>query len=116
MTNLRSQILNADDIKEEIVEVEEWGCKILVKGLTGKARSEILNEAISQDGSFDFTKVYPDLVIGTSYDPETEERIFQKEDRDMLNEKSGAALEKIAEIAVKLSGLKEAAQEKAVKN
>lgn len=113
---LREQILNAKDIKEKEIPVEEWGVKILVKGLTGKQRSMVLNEAMDKKGNLDFTKVYPDLVIATSYDPETKEPIFEKADRDLLNEKSGAALEKVAEVAVELSGLRAEAKEKAAKN
>lgn len=116
MPNLRNKILESDDIKEEEVIVDEWDCKIKVKGLTGKSRSEILNEAIDSQGNFDFTKIYPDLVIATAHNPETDEKIFQREDRDTINKKSGAALEKIAEVAVRLSGLQEAAQEEARKN
>lgn len=116
MTDLRNDILTKDDIKEEIVEVEEWNCKILVKGLTAKARSEILNNALTKNNSFDFSKVYPDLVINCSYDPKTGDKIFNKTDRDALNQKSGSALEKIAGVAVKLSGLGQGQLSQAVKN
>lgn len=116
MTDLRQQILDTDDIKEEEVGVEEWNCKILVRGLTGKDRSEILTSALTRDGRLDFSKVYPDLVIATSFDPETGEKIFSKTDREVLNEKSGSALEKIAGKAVKLSGLGAEGVNLAVKN
>lgn len=116
LTKMRDKILNSNDIKEEKVDVPEWGVEVLVKGLSGKNRSEILNNAMTSQGSFDFTKVYPDLVIASSYDPDTKEPIFEKEDRDSLNEKSGAALERIASVVVRLSGLKAAAVDDAVKN
>lgn len=114
--NLRDKIFQAKDIKEELVYVEEWDVKVLVRGLNGKSRSEVLNSALTKQGTFDFVKVYPDLVIATSYDPETNEKIFTKEDRDLINEKSGSALEKIASVAVRLSGLNQKAIEDGIKN
>lgn len=116
MADLRNQILNTDDIKEEVVEVEEWDCKVLVRGLSGKDRSEILNNALTNNNRFDFSKVYPDLVIATAFDPETKEKIFKKTDRDAINNKSGSALEKIAGVAVRLSGLGQQGVNMAVKN
>lgn len=116
MTDLRNEILSKDDIKEKKIKVEEWDCEILVKGLTGKERSEVLNNALTKNNTFDFSRAYADLVIATAHDPETGKKIFNKTDRDALNNKSGSALEKIAGVAVDLSGLGKGQLSKVVKN
>lgn len=114
--NLREKILNTDDIKTELVTIEEWGVELEIKALTGKKRAEIMTSAMNEQGKMDFEKLYPDLIITSTYDPETKELVFEKTDRDMLNQKSGGALEKIAQIAIKLSGLNPDSVEKAQKN
>lgn len=103
--NLREKIKNANDIQEEIVDVPEWDVKILVRSLTGKERAELLNVCMTPGGQVDFKKLYPMLLIATCYDPETKEKIFEPADKDWLNMKSGAVIEKIASVATKLSGL-----------
>lgn len=116
--NLREQILNAKDIESETITIKQWkNAKIEVRGLNGQDRSKLLNDAIDQQsGKMNFEKLYPTLVIYTSYDPDSGERIFSEADRDFLNQKSGAALEQIANLALKLSGLQEGATNKAIKN
>lgn len=103
--NLRSQILNSNDIKSEMVTIEEWGVTVEVKSLTSKKRANVLSESMDGKGRMDFEKLYPDLVIASTYDPETHDAVFQMADRDLLNEKSGGALEKIAQVVLRLSGL-----------
>lgn len=103
--NLREKILNAKDIKEELVKIEEWDVEVIVKSMTGLERANFLKNSAGKDGSFDFEKLYPQLVIATTFDPETGEKLFSKEDRDILNSKSAGAIEKIAKIALKMSGL-----------
>lgn len=103
--NLREKILNAKDIRTEIVKIEEWDVEVEVKSLTGKMRAKIIGSAMDDKGKMDFEKLYPDLVIYSAYDPATHEPIFQPTDRNILNEKNGGALEKIAQVTLRLSGL-----------
>lgn len=116
MENLRDKILNAKDIKTELVVIEEWDTTVEVKSLTAKKRARIIGEAMDGKGKMDFEKLYPDLVISSTYDPETHEPVFQMADRDALNEKSGGALEKIAQVVLKLSGLDKESVQIAEKN
>lgn len=117
MANLREKILTAQDIKKELVTVEEWGVQVEVRGLKGSERARLMQDSVdAKTGSVDFVKLYPDLVIASTYDPETGEKVFEPTDRDALNEKSGAALEKIAQVAMRLSGLTQADLDGARKN
>lgn len=106
-SELRKRALEADDIEAEVVDVPQWGIKLEVRGLTSKERAKLLRTSTKPDGSIDFDKWFPDLVIATAYDPETGEQVFEQADRDALNGKSGAAIQNLVEVASRLSGLGE---------
>lgn len=114
--NLRDKILNANDIKSEKVTVEEWGVEVEVRGMTGEARAEIMEQAVDKEGNMNFKKLFPTIIIASTYDPETGAKVFEPADLDMLNSKSGGALDKVSKVAMKLSGLDEEAVKKAEKN
>ncbi len=114
--SLRDKILAIKDIQEELVEIPEWNCKVLVRGLTGRQRAIFLQNSIDPKGKLDMQKAYPDLVILSARDPETGEPIFGAGDADAVIEKSGAALERIAQATMRLSGLGPDTVEKAGKN
>ena len=102
---LRDTILRVQDIQTEIVEVPQWDVKIEVRGMTGKARANFLRSVTGRDNQTDMEKFYPQLIIATAHDPESGEPVFELADRDALNAKSGAALEVLAQAAMRLSGL-----------
>lgn len=104
MPGLAELILQAQDIQEEIVEVPEWNVKVLVRGMTGAERARYL-ESVMEGTKFNIAKGYADLVLLCARDPETKEPIFQPSHRDALLQKSASALERIAKVALKLSGL-----------
>ena len=112
MGDLRAQILTADDIASEIVDVPGWGVKVMVKALTGAQRARLM-QAATRGGAIQFNKIYPDLVIASAHDPETGLPIFEATDRDALLSKSGAMLDVIATKALEVSGMTEAAQAEA---
>ena len=104
-SELRKSIFEVDDIPTQVVEVPEWGVEILVKGMNGKGRANFLKRSTDADGNVSYENFYPELVIATAFDPESGEQIFDSADRDTLNTKSGVALNRIAEVAQRLSGL-----------
>ncbi len=114
--NLREKILNANDIQEEIVEVPEWGVKVLVRGLTGEARAKILSGATDLSGKIDYKKMYASLLIYSVFDPDTKEPVFEETDRDALLKKSATAIDRIVNVAMKLSGLGKEAEAQLEKN
>ncbi len=103
--SIRDQIIAANDIKTELVEIPEWNVTILVKSMTGAERGQMLKAVTTKDGQVDIGKAVSDVLIFTAHDPETEERIFTLADRDLLNEKSGSAIQRAAEVGMRLSGL-----------
>lgn len=103
--SMRNAILAVDDIPTEMVEVPEWGVTLLLKGMNGKQRAAFLKSATDAQGNVSFDRFYAELVIASAYDPESGEQVFEAADRDALNEKSGRALERLASVATRLSGI-----------
>jgi len=102
--SIRDQILTAQDIPSEIVDVPEWGVKVEVRGMTGAERTRIMDKAVGQTGDVNLQFVYPEIVIATSFDPESGEQIFSPSDRDALLAKSANALDRLASVGMRLSG------------
>src|SRR5690606_8056060 len=110
--SLRERILSAQDIQSERVHVPEWDVEVEVRSMTGQQRAAVLKGA-TVDGEIDLEKLYPILLIETTYDPESGERIFNPADRDALNAKNSGALERIAKVAMRLSGIEPGAEDAA---
>jgi hypothetical protein len=107
MTDLRSTILNSEDIDRKVIEVRQWGVKVEVRGMNGHQRANFVQTYADNDGKLDFGSLYPELILLGVYDPDTGERVFAEEDRDIVMDKSGAALETVATLVMQLSGLGE---------
>lgn len=114
--SLKDKILSANDTVSETVEVEEWGVTVEVRTMSGASRAVLLKSAMDDQGELDLGKIYPDIVIGCTFDPETGERVFDTSDRDALMEKSAGALDKVATVAMKLSGFSAKAADEAGKD
>lgn len=112
---LRERILEAKDIKEELLYIPEWDASVLVKGLSGKQRARLL-ATTTAGGKPDIEKIYPEIVVMCVCDPETGQNVFTVADKDVINNKSGAALELIATKAMSLSGLTPESMEDLRKN
>jgi hypothetical protein len=114
---IRDRIFSANDIKEENLHIPEWDVDIIVRALNGKQRARLLQSALKKDGTPDLEKMYPALTILCSYyvDEDTQEKrpVFEDADRDAIGEKSGHALELIAQVAMRISGLTENALKEA---
>lgn len=103
-SELRKSILEADDIPHEMLKIPEWGVEVEVRGMNGLERAGFLRRATGDDGEVAYERFYPELVIATVFD-ESGQKVFEPADRDAINAKSGAALERIASVAQRLSGL-----------
>lgn len=104
--NLRDKILAAKDIPSETVTVKEWDVDLLVKGMSAGERISLMQAAYDQKtGQVNMAAVYPDVVVSCTFDPESDEPIFTDADKDALMGKSSAAIETIAGIGLRLSGI-----------
>jgi hypothetical protein len=115
--DIRNKILNAKDNEQEKVHIKQWDVEVLVKGMSGKERDTLLQDCVNQQsGVTDMGKMNTALVMQCCYDPETEEKVFESADADMIASKSAGALSKIIAVASRLSGLDEDALGDSVKN
>ena len=114
--SLRDQILAAEDIPSEKVQIPEWGVTIEVRGMTGAERTRIMDNAVDQQGGVNLQYVYPEIVIATSFDDVTGEQIFKPSDRDTLLTKSAVALDRLAQVGMRLSGFTQESADEAGKD
>lgn len=111
----REQILEADDLARELVNVEEWGGHVYVRALTGAERDafeqSLVEERIVGRGrqrettrTVNMRNARAKLCALTICD-EQGERLFTDADVQDLGKKSAAALTRVYEVAARLSGL-----------
>lgn len=114
----RADILNAEDLKTEDVNVPEWGGSVCVRSLTGLERDRFEASMIDQKnkGRVNLENLRAKLVQKTVIDPETKELMFTIGDLEVLGAKSAAALNRIFTKAQELSGLTDKDVDELVKN
>lgn len=103
----KDQILGIKDLQIEQVEVPEWGGYVFVRGMTGAERDSFEASVVDIRGSsqkINMLNVRAKLVSLTVCD-ENGERIFEDADVIELGKKSALALQRLFDIAQRLSGL-----------
>ena len=103
-------ILKADDIKSQPVEVPEWGGQVYVRTYTVKERDAVLKLVRSAAKKENYADVGLDVVILSTHD-EHGNKMFTEDHRAALNAKSGTALDRIVLAALELNGMTEKAVE-----
>ena len=111
MSAISDKIRAANDITSEPVHVPEWEVDMVVKSMTGAARARLLKQGTQADGSVDFEKLYPAILIACCYDPESGDPVFSQADAAWLNDKSAGPVERLAQAGMRLSGLSEGAHD-----
>lgn len=112
----RSAILSASDVAKEVVAVPEWGGSVQVRGLTGKERDEFEQASIRRASNGEMTLNMSNMrarLVAFCVVDEDGERLFSDEDIAELGKKSASALERVAKVAQRLSGMGEGAQQAA---
>jgi hypothetical protein len=99
----KDQILQAEDVKTEEVEVPEWGGKVKVKTLSGRERDQLEASVISRPGERNLTNLRAKIVALSVVGPDGE-RLFSFEEAVELGKKSARALDRIFAVAQRLSG------------
>ena len=115
---LRDRILNANDTREEIVDVSEWGWgKVLCRNLTGIERAALSKlSTFRVNGMMTSKQTAADTVILGAYDPDTKEKLFRETDREALLQHNAAPLDKLAGVINELSGMAIESEDEATKN
>lgn len=106
----RDEILGASDRATVDVEVPEWAGTVRVRALSGAERdayeSGIVQLSASGAKSINLKNLRGRLISLSCVDDDGR-RVFSDEDAIALGDKSAAALERIFDVARKLSGLTE---------
>lgn len=108
----RDEILSAIDIRIVQVEVPEWGGSVYVRALTGAQRDQY-EESLIRWRATKGKQVAATVALGNARAKlvslalvnEDGEPLFTDRDVAALGEKSAAALERVFDVAAKLSGL-----------
>lgn len=103
----RDEILAALDLPRELVAVPEWGGDVYVRGLTGKERDQFEAGMIEQRGksqTVNLQNIRAKLASMSICDEEGK-RLFTDADLAAIAGKSAVALNRVFEVARRLSGL-----------
>ena len=115
--NLRDKILAAQDIPTEKVTIPEWDVTLMVKGMSAGDRIDLMQNAYDVNtGQVNMSIVYPDVVVACVLDPASGEPVFTDDDKSALMGKSSAAIERIATVGLRLSGIGKEEQDAAGKD
>jgi len=119
----RDAVLKSNDLKRKVVEVPEWGGSVLVREMTGAERDEYEASMVTEkEGGQDVRVNLAALrnlrarVVSWCAINEDGSRMFKPTDVQALGQKSAAALDRLYEAIVILSGIKEEELEVIEKN
>lgn len=117
VAELREKALQADDIRTDVVFVEEWGAEFPVRSLSGRALKDVLSKSKNQRGDRDEIRM---TLLAAIYGCATEDgqRVFKDEDLAVFesDRKSATPILKIGKRVLELSALGEGAQADAKKS
>src|ERR1051326_4804058 len=109
----RDDILAVQDRANEVVDVPEWGGSVTVRALSGTERDRYQNGMLKSGrndrGGIEIPAVDADTMHATlvslSIVDSEGKRMFADKDVLTLGDKSGAALDRVYNVALRLSGL-----------
>lgn len=105
----KEEILQANDLVTELVNVPEWGGAVYVRGMTGLERDMYEDSILEQRGKdrkVNLRNARAKLVA-LSVVNEKGERLFSQADVVGLGKKNAAALQRVFDVATRLSGISE---------
>ncbi|MFI6560401.1 hypothetical protein [Streptomyces sp. NPDC050534] len=111
----RDGILAVDDIQIEKVPVPEWGDEAIIRGLTGDELDAFQGSIREFRPTFDGKGMEAVLIqegmraklLVKCLIDENGDRLFTDQDASALGAKNGAVLDKLYDVAARLSGLSE---------
>lgn len=103
--SLKDTIFAVDDISKELLTVPEWGLDVEIRSMSVRERTKAMQSWTASDGEVDLERFYPAILAASVYDPETGEKVFDETDVEKLIDRNAAAIERIARVATRLSGM-----------
>jgi len=114
MSLTKDDILRADDLPREEVDVPEWGGAVFVRTMAGVER-DAFEQSIADESGRNLTNLRARLAVLTVVDADGA-RIFADADADALGKKSAAGLSRIFDVAQRLNALTNSDVEELEKN
>lgn len=114
MSTLRDTILQAQDIQSESITIPEWGVTLTVRGMTGAERDSFEASCVT-DGKATVQNVRAKIAVRCTVD-DNGNRVFSDSDAPALGAKSARALDRLYEVAARLSGIGKHDVEELAKN
>lgn len=115
----REQILEADDLPTEVLDVPEWGGSIMIRTMSGSERDAFEASLLGEGGKKekqammrDIRARFASLVITDAKGT----RLFSAKDIKELGKKSASALDRVLTAGQKLNGLTSEDVEELAKN
>jgi hypothetical protein len=106
----RDAILTSEDKAHEDVTVPEWGGTVRVAGMTGADRNSYQASMVvlGPNGSVQRLNMNDQLakLLSRCLVDENGDRLFSDKDIKALSAKSGAVLDRLGDVAMRLSGLR----------
>ena len=103
-SRIYERALAADELFHELVDVPEWGAKVLVRAIAFGETVRIAGRAINDDGTTDVGKLMASLLAACCYDPDTNEPVFASVDEAVaLMDRAAGSLKRLSEVASRLS-------------
>lgn len=116
----KDQIAAADDRQWEDVPVPEWGGEVRILGMSGTERNAYQSSlvVIGTNGKPQRVNLTDQLakLVGKCLVGEDFERLYTDKEVAALGRKNGAVLDRLADVAKRLSGLDEKSTEDAAGN
>lgn len=103
----KDQIIGADDLPYQDIEVPEWGGSVRVRTMTGSER-DAFEDSISKvvDGKFEMDrKDYRAKLLSRVLVDDKGQRIFSDKEVDLLGRKSAKAIGRLMDVAQELNAL-----------
>lgn len=109
----RDQILAADDLPTEEVDVPEWGGAVLVRGMQGNERDRFEMSMYMTKDNLEEKAIVRARVVAWCTLGEDRKALFTPKDVEWLGRKSARALDRVFDVAKRLSGIGEEATKEA---
>lgn len=103
---------------EEVIEIPEWGVRVLCRGMNAETRIKIQVAAFDEKSKrTDYRNVFAQIIMAGCFNPTTQHKIFTESHRDLLmRQVDGGAIERLALAILRLSGMLATDAERARKN
>jgi len=114
----RDAIIDADDRNYDVVDVPEWGGKVRVRGLSGTQRDAYEESLVTTNGNsrkMNLANARAKMLVLAVVDKEGRQ-VFSADDVRALGRKSAAPIERIFDVARRLSGMSDEDVEKLTEN